>query len=117
MLTSDVELFLANWPTTDWRVFDYKDYGWFDIEVLVIHRVSEDLFKVDSKNSTVNDGPFNKIQISKLLSSDLLIPRYIGNAYSNYKQLRTKGCQCGAWRSLNPHNHSPMCPLYTRGGI
>lgn len=117
MLTSDIELYLADWAIYDWRVFDYKDYGWWDTEILIIHRDSDNLFKVDSKNSTVSAGPFDKKQIFKLLSANLLMPRYTGNSFTNYRQLRTKGCECGAWRSRNPHNHSPMCPLYMKGTI
>lgn len=117
MLTSDVEMFLAEWMTYDWKVFYYKDYGWWDTETIIIHRESLDLFTVDSKNSTVMAGPFNKEKISKLLSANLLIHKETGSTLTNYKHLRTKGCECGAWRSRNPHNHSPMCPLYTKGEI
>lgn len=114
MSPGDADQFVANWFLTEGKVFDYKDYGWFDTEVLVIIRKDVDLFVVDEKKSTVKDGPFNREQIINLMCRDLLVYKPYSSINTNYKEERASYCVCGAWRTTNPNAHAFYCTKYKR---
>ena len=112
MTRSEIEQFLNNWLKGDGKVFWYKDYGWFDTEVLVIFKMREDLYSVDEVKSTVYDGPFTREQMEWLINKRLLIHREFVSIDKDFREERNGGCTCGAWRTTNPDKHAFGCKKY-----
>jgi hypothetical protein len=111
LLTSEAEDLITSWAIENSYVFDYRGY-WLDPEILVINRKAEDLFVVDYSRSTVKEGPFTKEQMLKMLTKNLIVHRLWASVNTNYREERTGGCTCGAWRISKDYPHAFSCKRY-----
>lgn len=113
MTPSEVEDLVLKWRLEEEKGFKYLDYGTFEDHYVIIKREYENHFVVIASRSTCKDGPFTKEQMEKLLGADKLIPyNNSGGWQIDFKSMRSKGCQCGAWATQNPDCHAYYCPLW-----
>lgn len=110
MTPVEVEDLILKWYTGEERGFKYLDYGTFEAHYVVIKREYENHFVIITDRSTCKDGPFTKEKMEKLLGADKLIPIHSSGWQLNFKDSRSKGCQCGAWATNNPDCHARWCP-------
>lgn len=111
MLYSEVEKLVTNWVVGTSKVF-YCYFMFFDKGIVIIKRVKEDLFEVDKERSTDILGPFTKDEMIKCISSGGLEYIISASEFTNYRELLSGGCVCGAWRTSNPDLHALYCPRY-----
>jgi hypothetical protein len=111
MTPSEAEDLLLKWYAGEEKGFKYLDYGTFEPHYVVIKKESDNEYTVIASRSTCKDGPFNKERMEKLLGADKLIPTgHSGGWQIDFKNYRSKGCQCGAWATQNPDCHARWCP-------
>lgn len=111
MTYSEIEDFLNLWPVDSERGFKYYDYGLGGAEYVVIQKSGDNLYKIIRSKSTCQDGPFNKEQMGKLLSSNRLVS-FGNDGYNlNFRKTKCGNCECGAWATSNPTCHARWCPM------
>ena len=108
MAPREVDDFLEAWSDGSERGFKLTDPNLFGVEWVVILKREDDRYEVLERRSSCKAGPFNKVQMQKLLGSNRL------EVYSSvwgidFKYKKSNGCICGAWATKNPDCHSWWC--------
>lgn len=113
MLLSEAQTFIDKWMIGEPKVFWYYDSGLFYKEVLIITRMSDNVFEVDTQKSTWRkEKGFNKEGIEKLLRKDLLVWRQYASVHEDFRREKTGGCTCGQWAIDKNGLHYPGCDKY-----
>ena len=76
---------------------------------------TENRFLIDKKKSTIAVNPMTKNGIIKLLVNEQLILRESASTYTNYRDIESGGCECGAWKTSDPNLHEHWCKKYYKG--
>lgn len=114
MLPKEIAELFDDWQVGCWKVFKYY-YFCAEPGTIVILRQAEEVFIVEEDRSTDKiGGPFNKQELDKLLFSGKMEWYKAGILTTDYKKIRTGGCECGAWATNNPNCHSTKCPQYNK---
>lgn len=109
MAPSVVDDLLDSWTEGTERGFKCTDPNLMSVEWFVIVKKNDDRYEVVEKRSSAKGGPFNKIQMQKLLGADRL--ELYSSVYGiDFKYKKSNGCECGAWNTRNPDCHAWYCP-------
>ena len=111
MNPKDIDKFIEEWIEGQERVFYYYEY-WLDEEILTIKKINNGLYEINRNKSTVNAGHWDNTNMRKILGREGLVFKRVGTYMEYWK--KGNGCECGAWRTLNPDCHVDYCPKYRK---
>lgn len=113
MMLSEAKEFVSAWSMLDSKVFEWHVPMW-PTEYVTIYR-SLDGYKQDTKNSTLAMPikEWDKDKMIEMLCKKDLVFYSLYNAYTNVKEMKTNGCECGAYSLTENHfKHATWCPRY-----
>lgn len=113
MLTSAAQEILDGWTDDTRKVFYYYN-NVYSPDVVILLRVDKDKYICDKYQSSTEIDDMNEETLLKQLTKESLVFIENFNYYMDYTQLRTGGCQCGAWLSHEKEHHSFWCPKNIR---
>lgn len=111
MLPSVAQDHLNEWTSNIQKVFYYHN-NVYAPDVIIILKVDKDVYTCDKYQSSIEIDDMNEEQMLKLLTKEVLVYIENFNKYVNYSELRTQGCQCGGWMSVDDNCHSFWCKRY-----
>lgn len=110
MSRSEAEELLRDWSIGWTKVFKYHE--WISApETLIVTKDRDHVFSIDKdKSTTGRAGPWDKDEFLRLMITGVMTHQPMASVNTDYRNERTGGCDCGAWKTANPDLHSAIMP-------
>lgn len=118
MLKTAAEEFLDNWPASDIKLFKLER-EFLPLEYISIRKHHSNSYQVEAQYSSTSFEPsvecFNKEEMLEIVTKERLKYFRPWRWGDTAKDLKTGGCDCGAWILKDGANlHDSKCPARIR---
>jgi len=111
---TEATTYLTNWIVGEKKVLKYYTILRKGVNYIILTKVKEDLYKVDTIKSSCSIGPYysTKDMIEKLVDKEFRPGEAFLGTERDYKSDRIGLCECGLGETTYSDMHYKFCPLY-----